>query len=76
LVGVAPSPVPPLEIPRVPAIVKTPDPVIGPPDTVTPLNVDDASTLVTVPPLLVDEIVKLGYVPVIVTPPDCVRTTV
>jgi hypothetical protein len=44
----------------VPAIVITPELVIGPPETVIPLKVDEASTLVTVPPLLVEEIVKLG----------------
>jgi hypothetical protein len=54
------APVPPLLIARVPASVIIPEFVIGPPVSVNPLTVLEESTLVTVPPLLVEEIVKLG----------------
>jgi hypothetical protein len=42
--------VPPLDVINVPAIVKVPDDVIGPPEKLNPVVPPDASTEVTVPP--------------------------
>ena len=49
-------PVPPLVIASVPANVIVPEPVIGPPETVSPVVPPDTSTLVTVPVVGVDQV--------------------
>ena len=60
----------------VPASVIVPLLVTGPPDVVRPVVPPLTLILVTVPaPLVGDEIVKFGYVPVTVVAPDPVRLT-
>jgi hypothetical protein len=48
-------PVPPLAADSVPARVIVPDPVIGPPEVVSPVEPPETATLVTVPPASVED---------------------
>ena len=64
---------PPLATAKVPARVIVPLLVTGPPDVVRPVVPPDTSTLVTVPPLVAEEMVMLPAPFVMVTPEPAVN---